>query len=229
MQARRRERGGELARERVAVRALDEHAGLEQHLHRLLDEEGHAVAVLHQAIDERGRERLASQAGEQRADLGLGEAPERQLDHVAAAGERELGAWRFGGRAAHARGSVLRAQGPDDEEPRGRGLIDDVPEQLERRGVDPVQVLGHEDQGRPLRQAEEERDDGGARLFPQPREAELGPRMAAVVADREEAGEERRHGVYVHGVVVEEGVDPVLPDLVGVVRAQAEDLAPVPR
>ncbi len=143
---------GQIACELDAALLDPEHALLQERPGDLLDEEGIPLGLLHDQLTKLRRQlrRLDDRAGHGR-HLGRREGLERDPHVVAAVAEGLL---------------VAGTMGEQKARPGGGDRIDQELEEFLGGGVDPVQVLDHEDQRLPLGRAQEERVQGSDGLAP---------------------------------------------------------------
>jgi hypothetical protein len=169
---------GQIACELDTALLDSEHALLQQRPGDLLDEEGIPLGLLDDELAELRRQfgRLDDGAGHGR-HLGLRERLERDPDVVAPVAEWMLVA------------GPVREQ---EARPRGGDRIDQELEELLGGGVDPVQVLDHEDERLPLRCPQEERVQGSDGLAPARDGVELLDRRV-IDGEREELLQEGEH------------------------------------
>ena len=105
--------------------------GFQQRAHQLLHEQGHAIGARHQRLDQRlRRHEPRREACDHLAHVPLVEPAECQLGVV---------------RLHRPGGSELRPPGTEQEKRLRRALLGNQPQQRQRRGVDPVQVLRDDD------------------------------------------------------------------------------------
>ena len=127
VQVRRDRKRRQRARKLVVIASVGHQARFEHCPGQLLEEQGHAVGTLQDLIQDLGRQRLA--AGDlkgHRSPLTPAEAVERQRRHV---------------RLARPRRAELRPVGDHYEDRQATRSLDHHVEQLQSRGVGPVQVF----------------------------------------------------------------------------------------
>jgi hypothetical protein len=153
-------------------------AALEQRLGQLLDEQRHAVGARDDLRRDLRRERLAAgDAADQGLDIRRGEARQRQDRRMPVVGPRR---------------HEFRARRRHQQERQARDLLHRVRQLLERRGVDPVQVLEHGEDGSTGAEPPYHLHEQIERALLEVLRGEIGRRIAGAAGDGEE-GREQRH------------------------------------
>ena len=165
---------GQGCHQAVGAALADQHVGLDQRADALLQEEGVPFRPLDQERQERTQGGVVPQEGVQEGVRAL------RRQRV----EPELGVEGPAPPAVLVFGAVV----DEEEDPRCRKALDETVQQGLGLGIDPVQILEHEEQGLPLRLAEQEPLDRLERPLPPLRWVERLPR--AVIDRHVEQGEE---------------------------------------